>query len=306
MARRVAVVDTGTNSTRLLVADIDAGELKEVARRTEITRLGEGVEARGWLNDAAKARVRNCFEAYSRLTTYLEAEDLLLLATSSVRDAADGEEFVASLAKKASYDYRILTGEQEAALAFEGAVIGQPENIRLLVADIGGGSTELAVGSATAVEAAVSIDIGCVRMKEKYLLQDPPETVEMDALAGEVDELLTRHAGMFEALDRLIGVAGTVTSLAALNLGLSQYDREQVHGHRLSGQAINRLVDTLAGMPAAEREEYGVLEAGRADVIVAGGIILQRLLLLAGVGEIVVSENDILDGAALSYRQRKL
>ncbi len=307
MARRVAVVDTGTNSTRLLVADIEGGNLLEVARETQITRLGQGVERNGRLDPQAKERVERCFAGYRKLTAYLEAEDTLLLATSSVRDAADGEEFIAALARKAAYDYRILSGAREAELSFTGASIGQPPDAVLLVADIGGGSTELARGKGGEAGDAFSLEIGCVRLTESLLTSDPPLPEELKAAARLVEEKLDSLAhGFLAGFDGLIGVAGSVTALAALDLGLERYDRELVHGHLLTGKAVRRLLGELAAATAAERRSYPVLEAGRADVIVAGALILDRLLERSGAGEIQVSENDILDGAALRYSQHRL
>lgn len=306
MARRVAVVDTGTNSTRLLVVDIEAGQLRELERRTEITRLGEGVAATGRLSPEAMERVRRCFDGYAKITAYLEAVDTLLLATSSVRDAADGKQFIESLAKGAVYDYRVLSGTQEAELAFVGATIGQPSDLRLLVADIGGGSTELAAGINGEVEEVASLDLGCVRLNERFLHSDPPMEEERNTVKKHVHTLLKEHEEVFTDIDRLIGVAGTVTSLAALDLGLGEYDRGLVHGHVLLVENIERITATLAEMTAAERKRYGTLEPGRADVIVAGALILQELMGIAGAGELFVSENDILDGAALRYWQREL
>lgn len=308
MARRVAIVDTGTNSTRLLVADVEGETLREVVRKTRITRLGEGVAAAGVLQQRAKERVRSVFDGYRKITAYLEAEDTLLLATSSIRDTADGEVFIAGLARKAAFDYRILTGSQEAELAFTGASIGQPCGRRMVVADIGGGSTELAAGSDGQARRAVSLDIGCVRLSERFLRSDPPGADELRAAAGLVDRMLSESAaGIFTGAELCIGVAGTVTSLAAMDLGLEQYDRDLVHGHVLSTIAVKELTSTLAARTVAElRRDYTVLEAGRADVILAGALILERLLDHAGAEEIIVSENDILDGAAIRYRQHKL
>ncbi|HDZ59809.1 MAG TPA: Ppx/GppA family phosphatase [Actinobacteria bacterium] len=301
--RRVTVVDTGTNSTRMLVADVEGNFLKELARDTQTTRLGEGVQEHGRLSESAMRRVERCFSGFRKKSRFLESDYNLLLATSSVRDAINGEEFIASLAKRAAFDCRILTGEQEAGLAFAGASIGQPQEARLLMMDVGGGSTEVAAGSGGKADYAVSLDLGCVRLKETMLSQDPPEPAEMDAAAAHVQGLL-RQAVDIKRLgrpDQALAVAGTATSLAAIDLGLEVYDREQIHGHVMGRERLGEITSRLAAMKPGERRKMAALAKGRADVIVAGALILTGVMESAGIGEIMISENDLLDGAALRY-----
>jgi exopolyphosphatase/guanosine-5'-triphosphate,3'-diphosphate pyrophosphatase len=301
MVRRVAVVDTGTNSTRLAVADIEEGRLTEIARKTEITRLGEDVPRTGRLKPEAMERVRLCFEGYLKITSYLEVDDAVILATSSVRDAADGEEFIAALAKRGSYEYRILTGEQEAALSFAGASVGMPAGFSMTLLDVGGGSTEFASGTGGEADYAVSLNLGCVRLTEKYLRGDPPTTDELNMaesyvrkkISDEVEEDRVRGA------DRLLAVAGTATSLAMVDLQLPEYDRSIVDGHVLKTDRVKEMAEELAALTAQQRHVFN-LPPGRADVIVGGAIILYNAALHCGSDEIHVSEKDILDGAAIS------
>ncbi len=306
--RRVTIVDTGTNSTRMLIADVEGSIIKEVSRDTQITRLGEGVQEHGRLSPEAMRRVERCFSGYRKISRYLESDDELLLATSSVRDAANGEAFIASLAKGAGFDYRILSGEQEAGLAFAGASIGQPEEVRLMLVDAGGGSTEIAAGSGGVADYTVSINLGCVRLKETMLSRDPPDPAEMDAAAAHI-QLLLRQALDVNRLgepNRVLAVAGTATSLAAIDLGLEEYDRERIHGHVMGRDRLQELTYKLAAMKVSERRKMTTLEKGRADVIVAGALILTGVMVSAGVDEIIISENDLLDGAALRYARREL
>ena len=284
---RVAAIDQGTNTTRLLVADVDDGGLRELVRRTDITRLGEGVDERHRLLPLPVARVRNVLTDYRREAERLGAERTLLVATSAVRDAENGEAFLGEVEWSYGFATQLLTGDEEAALMLRGVGEIDPGT---LVLDIGGGSTELVT-----LDSRTSLDIGAVRLTERYLHSDPPTRDELAACAQYVRTVLP-------PLDArsAVGVAGTITSLAALDLGLDEYDRERVHGHELSLAGVERQLERLAALPLAQRREVPALEPERAPVIVAGAMIAREVLAVYGLDAYRVSEHDILDGIALA------
>ena len=291
---RVAAVDLGTNSTRLLVADVDGDRLEEVTRRLTITRLGEGVDKRRRLLPLPIARVRNCLTEYRRELEALGAERTLCIATSSVRDAENGEAFLGEIEWSYGFTTRLLSGEEEATMMIRGVTAGRPPLDDVLVVDIGGGSTELVVAEGGEVASATSLDIGCVRLTERFLGSDPPSRPELAAASGYVRSLLPPlEAGS------AIGVAGTVTTLATIDLGDADYDPERTHGHRLSLAAVDEQLERLAAMTTHERVALGI-EPGRASVIVAGVIVLREVMAAYGLSEIEVSERDVLHGAAFA------
>ena len=292
---RVAAVDLGTNSTRLLVADVVDGSVAELARRLEITRLGEGVDARGRLLPAAIARVRACLAEYGRVAEALGAERKLAIATSAVRDAENGKAFLREIERSHGFATRLLSGDEEAALTFRGVTSGRAVAEGTLVVDIGGGSTELVLGGPAGVSWAASLQIGSVRLTERFLASDPPAPPELEACAQHVRASLP---GLEPAA--AIGVAGTVTTLATLDLGLERWDPERTHGHRLAREAVAAQLERLAALPLARRERVPGLEPARAPVIVAGALILRELMAVYGLREIETSERDILHGAALA------
>jgi exopolyphosphatase/guanosine-5'-triphosphate,3'-diphosphate pyrophosphatase len=293
--RRVAAVDLGTNSTRLLVADVENGRVDEVVRRLQITRLGEGVDARRRLLPLPIARVRNCLSDYRRELESLGAERTLAVATSAVRDAENGEAFLGEVEWSYGFSTRLLSGEEEARLTFAGVGAGRALEPGTLVIDVGGGSTELVLdGSPLA-----SLDAGCVRQTELFLLADPPAPDELEACARAVRELLATLPDA-AATARAIGVAGTATTLAALDLGLSEYDPERVHGHVVSRDGLDDQLARLAALPLAERRAVPALEPERAPVIVAGLVILREALDRFGLDAVEASERDLLHGAALA------
>jgi exopolyphosphatase / guanosine-5'-triphosphate,3'-diphosphate pyrophosphatase len=295
---RVAAVDLGTNSTRLLVADVADGRVDEVVRRTTITRLGEGVDRRRLLLPLPIARVRNCLADYRRELESAGAERTLAVATSAVRDAENGEAFLGEVEWSYGFTTRLLSGAEEAETTFAGVTAGRAVPAGTLVIDIGGGSTELVLGGDGGVAFHTSLDVGCVRLTERFLPSDPPSAAEVDACADAVRSLLEERTGDLH-VSQAIGVAGTVTSLAALDLGLVDYDAELVHGHRLSADAVLELRQRLASLPLAERRELPGLEPERAPVIVAGTLILLGALHHFGLNGLEVSERDLLDGVAL-------
>ena len=276
----VAAIDQGTNTTRLVVGDVHDGLLDELHRESRITRLGEGVDARGKLLPAPIARVRNVLSDYRRTAESLGAERTLLVATSAVRDAENGEAFLGEIEWSYGFVTRLLTGAEEAELTRRG--VGELGSATLLV-DIGGGSTELVLG-----DFHTSLPVGSVRFTERH---GDSATASIDAARGLLPHLEPEDA---------VGVAATITSLAALDLGLEDYDRERVHGHVLSRDGAYAQLERLAALPLEERRRVPALEPERATVIVAGAAILVAILDTYGLGSIRVSERDILDGAALA------
>jgi exopolyphosphatase/guanosine-5'-triphosphate,3'-diphosphate pyrophosphatase len=280
---RVGAIDLGTNSTRLLVADVHDSNVEEVERRLQITRLGEGVDRRRRLLPVPVARVRNVLTHFRRLLDRLDAERTLAVATSAVRDAENGEAFLGEVEWSYGFATRLLSGDAEAELTYRGVSAGRQLAADTLVVDIGGGSTELILA-----DSHVSLDIGCVRLTERFGDDYAAIGAHVAALLPELD------------VSGAIGVAGTVTSLAALDLGLVDYDAERVHGHVLTVSAAQDQLVRLAVLPLEERRRVPGLEPERAPVIVAGVAILLEILGRYGLDRIEVSEHDLLHGAALA------
>jgi exopolyphosphatase/guanosine-5'-triphosphate,3'-diphosphate pyrophosphatase len=296
---RVAAIDLGTNSTRLLVADVADGRLDEIARRLKITRLGEGVDERRRLLPAPIARVRNVLTDFRREAELLGAERTLAIATSAVRDAENGEAFLGEVEWSYGFATRLLSGHEEAQLTFRGIATDRMIDTETLVVDIGGGSTELVAGGLDSLRFHDSLDLGCVRLTERFLRSDPPRDDELEECAAAVRSLLGERVPGEVRPAAAIGVAGTVTSLAALDLGLAEYDPERVHGHRLSRESVGVQLERLASLPVARRRDVPSLEPERAPVIVAGAVILRAVLDHFDLAELEASERDILHGAAL-------
>ena len=293
--KRVAAVDLGTNSTRLLIVDVDDHELTEVVRRLTITRLGEGVDERGLLLPLPIARVRNCLSDYRREIETNDVTRTLAIATSAVRDAENGAAFLGEIEWSYGFTTRLLDGSAEAAMMAGGVSAGRSALVDTLLVDIGGGSTELVLCSAGEVRESTSMDVGCVRLTERFLTSDPPTSPEIAAAATYVRALLPALVAPVA-----IGVAGTVTTLATLDLGLPAYDPERTHGHRISHASVAEQLGRLAGMTLEERLSVAGLEPGRAAVIVAGIVVLREVMDAYGLDEIEVSERDILHGAAFA------
>jgi exopolyphosphatase / guanosine-5'-triphosphate,3'-diphosphate pyrophosphatase len=292
---RVAAIDLGTNSTRLLVADVDGDMLDEVSRRLTITRLGEGVDERRRLLPAAIARVRNCLVEYRRELESIGAERTLCIATSSVRDAENGEAFLGEIEWSYGFTTRLLSGTAEAAMMIRGVMSGRSALGDVLVVDIGGGSTELVLAEGREVVFSTSLDVGCVRVTERFLHSDPPSRAELDAAAAYIRSLLPEIAAR-----SAIGVAGTITTLATLDLGDREYDPARTHGHRVPLATVEAQLERLSAMSTAERLEVPGIEPGRAVVIVAGVVVLREVMTAYGLPEIEVSERDVLHGAAFA------
>lgn len=299
----VAVVDVGTNSTRLLIAEVADGRVvRELDRRTNVTRLGEGVDQSGRLTDEAVARVLDVCATYSKAIDAAGAERLVAVLTSAVRDAQNGADLERVLRERFGFEAMTITGEREARLTFLGATSARPpRDVPLMVLDIGGGSTEIVVGSKDRVEFFVSTQVGSVRYTERFLHTDPPTVSELDACRTAVSDVLASSVPE-DARKRAaegIAVAGTPTSFAAIDLALEPYDRDRVDGHRLTLARCEQILADLARRPVAERRRVRGLHPDRAPTIVAGGIMLVEAIRLFELTEIRVSEHDILDGAAI-------
>jgi exopolyphosphatase/guanosine-5'-triphosphate,3'-diphosphate pyrophosphatase len=297
---RVAAIDVGTNSTRLLVAEEQAGGFRSLDRRMTITRLGQGVGSRKILAPEALERTLRTIAEYAAMCGEYGVSRLRVTGTSAVRDAHNREEFFEGVRKLTGTEPELLTGEAEARATFLGTLSDLDESGPVLVVDIGGGSTELISGVGVP-ESIVSLDVGCVRMLEKHLHSDPPTNDELDALRDDVTQLLVGAREMLNvpAGARMIGVAGTVTQLATLKAGVPVYDPDVNHHSVLSHGDVRRLARRLASLPYEQRRNVKGLEAGRVDVIVAGAAILQCVLEVFDVPEVLVSEKDILDGLVL-------
>src|SRR6478672_11001481 len=295
---RVGAVDMGTNSTRLLVADVRDPDLNEVERLLEITRLGDRVDTDGRLADASVERVHAVLDRYAARARELDAERVVATATSAVRDAANGSEFLAGVRRRHGFETRLLSGREEAELTYRGVTSRLAAGPGTLVCDIGGGSTELVLGGPAGVLDATSLDVGCVRMSERCLRSDPPAAAELAELREAVAALLPRE--ITSRTSTLVGVAGTVTTLATIDLGLDREIPEEIDGHALDAATVEALLGQLAAVPLAERREVRGLMPERAPTIVAGAAIAAEVLRATGAGRMLVSERDILHGAALA------
>jgi exopolyphosphatase/guanosine-5'-triphosphate,3'-diphosphate pyrophosphatase len=298
---RVAVVDIGTNSTRLLVADVDAGRVSELERRSTVTRLGRGVDTSGQLSAEAIEDACKAVAEYIAIYEPLEPDAITAIATSAVRDAENSSAFIAELRERFALDASILDGADEARLTFLGALADRAPADGTLVVDIGGGSTELVVGSDYEVTYFASLQAGVVRYTERYVKSDPPRPAELEALADDVRGLIfaeLARAEYFQVSDG-IAVAGTPTSLAAIEQELDPYDPAKVHGYRLTLVSVQRLCSILSAKTLDERLHLRGLHPGRAPTIVAGAVILIQVMRAFGLREVEVSEHDILHGAAL-------
>jgi exopolyphosphatase/guanosine-5'-triphosphate,3'-diphosphate pyrophosphatase len=333
----VAAIDCGTNSLRLLIADVDPGrgELADVDRRMEIVRLGQGVDATGRLAPEALERTFRVLADYARAISAAGAGRARMVATSATRDASNASEFVQGVTQILGVAPEVISGDEEAALSFTGATaeLGQPDPADgglqppFLVVDIGGGSTELVLGSgATAGSttagsttagsttagsttaggsqrlAAASMNIGCVRLTERHLHADPPQTAEIQAAADDIDAALAKVAASVPAASArtLIGLAGSVTTVTGIALDLPAYDPARIHHARISASLVHEVTVSLLGQTRQQRAAIGVMHPGRVDVIGAGALILDRIMNRFSFAEMVASEHDILDGIAWS------
>jgi exopolyphosphatase/guanosine-5'-triphosphate,3'-diphosphate pyrophosphatase len=298
---RVAVVDIGTNSTRLLVADVEDGAVTELERRSTVTRLGRGVDTSGQLAADAIEDVCQTVGGYISAYEDLSPDVVSAIATSAVRDARNSGAFLAELRERFALQARMLDGAEEAGLTYLGAGAGRPPVDGTLVVDIGGGSTELVFGSGPEVSFYASLQAGTVRHTERYLTTDPPAADDLESLADDVRDLIFAELSNadFFTVKHGVAVAGTPTSLAAIEQELDPYDPDRVHGFELSLDSVQRMCSMLSSKTLEERLEVTGLHPGRAPTIVAGVVILIQVMRAFGLSEIEVSEHDILYGAAL-------
>jgi exopolyphosphatase / guanosine-5'-triphosphate,3'-diphosphate pyrophosphatase len=308
MTQRVAAVDCGTNSLRLLVADVDLAraELTDVARRMEIVRLGQGVDRTGRLAPEALARTAGVLRDYADLIAATSARSVRMVATSATRDASNTADFTRQVKDILGVAPEVLTGSEEALLSFTGAtaeLAGARVDTPVLVADIGGGSTEFVLGrpGEPAIH-AISVDIGCVRMTERHLHGDPPSHDEVAAATADIDAALDAVAAAVPVgqSGTLVGLAGSVATVAGIALGLPGYDAARIHHARIRAADVHEVTQRLLAQTRAERAAIGVMHPGRVDVIGGGALILDRIVQRFGFGEVLASEHDILDGIAWS------
>jgi exopolyphosphatase/guanosine-5'-triphosphate,3'-diphosphate pyrophosphatase len=300
----VAGIDCGTNSIRLLIADVDRAGLTDVVREMKVVRLGQDVDRTGRLAPEALERTRVALAEYAAQIREHGAERVRMVATSATRDAANRDEFFAMVRAELGVDPEVITGHQEAALTFAGAVSVLPSGeLPMLVADIGGGSTELVRGAGGEL-AAHSMDVGCVRMTERHLRDDPPTAAQVEATVADVRAAVdaARADVSLDGPLRFVGVAGTVTTIAAIALELDHYDPVAIHGATISAAQIAEVTRRLLQMTHEQRAALPVMHPGRVDVIGGGALVLRTLVEDTGVDDVVASEHDILDGIALSLQ----
>jgi exopolyphosphatase / guanosine-5'-triphosphate,3'-diphosphate pyrophosphatase len=325
VTRRVAAIDCGTNSIRLLIADITpnptdhpqrsrgshdqssstAAPLTDLVREMRIVRLGEGVDRTGRLSQAALDRTIGALREYAELMAEAKPEAIRMVATSATRDAANSQEFTDRVLEVLGVAPEVISGDEEAWLSFTGAtreLAAADTSPPYLVTDIGGGSTEFILGGPEGVVAERSVNIGCVRMTERHLHGDPPLQEEVTDTTADIDDALDLVAAVAQAerAETLIGLAGSVTTVAAIALGLDHYDADRIHHSRVSAARVHEISGELLALTQAERAAIPGMHPGRIDVIGAGALILDRIMIRFGFAEVLVSEHDILDGIAWS------
>jgi len=296
---RVGVVDVGTNTVRLLIADVTKGNVKEVERARAFTRLGKGVDARRRLDPVQSKVTLDEIASYVDKAKAAKAQKIRIAGTSALRDAEDSMQFTYAVLERTGHELEVLRGLDEGKMSFFGATSDLPAGT-YMVCDIGGGSTELTVGR-EGPTATVSLDVGSVRLKERVLRTDPPTASQVQSVYSRIKDDLdkTSFELMVTGKEALVGVGGTITTLAAVVLGLRSYDSEKVHHARLTAPDVGRAVERLRRMPVHEIRRLGAVESGRADVITAGALVLRFVMERWDYGEVIVSERDILEGLAL-------
>ena len=299
---RVAAIDCGTNSIRLLIADIDGNNFREVVRDMEIVRLGQGVDETGQFHPDAIARTLAAVDKFAAEIAKRGVEKIRFCATSATRDATNRHLFVDGVRERLGIELEVITGEEEAALSFAGAIKDlDPSNGPFLVVDIGGGSTEFVFGTST-VEAARSVNIGCVRMTERHFASDPASSEQIESARNDIQAAIAQAAAVvpITKAKTLVAVAGTATTVAAAALVLPEYDRYAIHLSRISAQQTHDAATMFAISTREQRLSLGYMHPGRVDVIAAGSLVLSEVIKATGATEFVASESDILDGMAFS------
>lgn len=297
---RVAAIDCGTNSIRLLIADISDGNFKEVVREMEIVRLGQGVDVNKAFHPDAIARTLSAVEKYAQQIKDNNVEKIRFCATSASRDATNRDLFIDGVRDILGVEVEVISGEEEAALSFHGATKELSQSgAPFLVVDIGGGSTEFVIGS-TKVDSAKSVNIGCVRMSERHFTQQPPTSAQLHAAISDIDQAIALAAKdvPITTAQTLVAVAGTATTIAAAALELESYDRYAIHLARISAEKVFQVAAKLQNLNRDEIAKSGYMHPGRVDVITAGALVLSRVMAATGASEFVASESDILDGMA--------
>ena len=299
---RVAAIDCGTNSIRLLIADIDGNNFREVVRDMEIVRLGQGVDETGQFHPDAIARTLAAVDKFAAEIAKRGVEKIRFCATSATRDATNRHLFVDGVRERLGIELEVISGDEEAALSFAGAIKDlDPANGPFLVVDIGGGSTEFVFGTAT-VEAARSVNIGCVRMTERHFASDPATAEQIELARTDIQAAIAQAAQVVPITQAktLVAVAGTATTVAAAALDLAEYDRYAIHLSRISAQETHDGATMFATNTREQRLALGYMHPGRVDVIAAGSLVLSEIMKATGASEFVASESDILDGMAFS------
>jgi exopolyphosphatase/guanosine-5'-triphosphate,3'-diphosphate pyrophosphatase len=303
---RVAAIDCGTNSIRLLIADIDANNFREVVRDMEIVRLGQGVDETGQFHPDAIARTLTAVDKFAAEIAKRGVEKIRFCATSATRDATNRHLFVDGVRERLGIELEVISGDEEAALSFAGAIKDlDPSNGPFLVVDIGGGSTEFVFGTST-VEAARSVNIGCVRMTERHISSDPATPEQIELARTDIQAAIAQAAAVvpITKAKTLVAVAGTATTVAAAALELPEYDRYAIHLSRISAQQTHDAATMFATKSREQRLLLGYMHPGRVDVIAAGSLVLSEIMKATGATEFVASESDILDGMAFSLARK--
>mgnify|MGYP006192455177 FL=1 len=299
---RVAAIDCGTNSIRLLIADIDGNNFREIVRDMEIVRLGQGVDQTGQFHPDAIARTLAAVDKFAAEIAKRGVEKIRFCATSATRDATNRHLFVDGVRERLGIELEVISGDEEAALSFAGAIKDlDPSDGPFLVVDIGGGSTEFVLGTST-VEAARSVNIGCVRMSERHFASDPATPEQIEAARTDIQAAIAQAAAVVPITQAktLVAVAGTATTVAAAALDLPEYDRYAIHLSRISAQQTHDAATMFATSTREQRLALGYMHPGRVDVIAAGSLVLSEIMKATGASEFVASESDILDGMAFS------
>lgn len=305
----VAAIDCGTNSIRLLIADVIDNKLVDVVRTMIIVRLGEGVDQTREFSKAALERTFAAIDVYAKLIAEHQPQVLRFVATSASRDVSNRAEFFSGVKDRLGIEPTVISGDEEARLSFLGATSGLAElpaapTPPYLVIDIGGGSTEFVVGSDAPI-AAISTDVGCVRMTERHFHSDPPTPEQIAAATADIDAAIAKATEVvpISTVGSLIGLAGSVTTIAALALELEVYDSDKIHGSKISANKVHEITQSLLLMTRAQRAALGPMHEGRVDVICGGALVLDRIMQLTGLAHVIVSEHDILDGIAFDLAQ---
>jgi exopolyphosphatase/guanosine-5'-triphosphate,3'-diphosphate pyrophosphatase len=299
-----AAIDCGTNAIRLLIAAVDSNKVSDRLREMRTVRLGEGVDATGEFSNMALERTFAACREYAELLMQYEIKELRFVATSASRDVSNRDVFITGVKEILGVEPEVISGDQEAELSYRGALSGLDVKGSVLVADIGGGSTEFVTTLADRSLVSESVNIGCVRMTERYLQSDPPTQQEVEAATRDIRnqiELIARTVPI-RTETTFIGLAGSVTTVAAMALGLHEYDADLIHGSALSLEEVDAVTNELLHMTRAQRAELGFMHPGRVDVIGGGALVLRESMRLLGFTQVVVSEKDLLDGVVIALK----